>query len=261
MANPGKKLTGPGALYLYGISSAPGAKGAARPGAKPAKIGSGGIDGLHAVKPVECGEFVCWVSEVDSKTFPQDLERNRENLEWLALHGVRHQQVVGELAGQMAVVPARFGTIFSAETALVEDVLRRKAALHKVFTRIAGGEEWGVKVFAERKAAAAPPASVKTGREYLQLKASRMQQRPERNDDELHEFAAALEAVATGSAPSGKVSGVQPSLLWQATFLVPRAQRKRWNQVLRRFVERWEGRRRIEVNGPWPPYSFVSDAD
>jgi hypothetical protein len=26
-------------------------------------------------------------------------------------------------------------------------------------------------------------------------------------------------------------------------------------------VERWDGKRRIEVNGPWPPYSFVSDAE
>ena len=37
--------------------------------------------------------------------------------------------------------------------------------------------------------------------------------------------------------------------------------RKQWDQALKNFVEKWEGKRRIEVNGPWPPYSFVSDAD
>jgi Gas vesicle synthesis protein GvpL/GvpF len=66
--------------------------------------------------------------------------------------------------------------------------------------------------------------------------------------------------VASESAPTGKVSGAQPDLLWQATFLVPRSRRKQWEQVLQRFVQQWEGVRRIEINGPWPPYSFVSDA-
>lgn len=184
-----------------------------------------------------------------------------ENLEWLALHGVRHQQVVGEVAAQMAIVPARFGTIFSGEAALVKDVLGRKAALNKVFARVAGGEEWGVKVFADRPAAAAAVTEARSGKEYLQQKAARLKKRPERNDQELRELATSLEKIATDSAPSGKVSGAQPNLLWQATFLVPRAKRKQWDQVLKNFVQRWEGQRRIEVNGPWPPYSFVSDAD
>jgi hypothetical protein len=177
---------------------------------------------------------------------------------------VRHQQVVGEVAAQMAIVPARFGTIFSGEPALLKDVQSRKAALARVFARVAGGDEWGVKVFADRPAAAVAVTKARSGKEYLQQKAARLQKRPERNDrndQELRELAGALEKIATDSAPSGKVSGAQPSLLWQATFLVPRTRRKQWDQVLKKFVQRWEGQRRIEVNGPWPPYSFVSDAD
>ena len=121
-----------------------------------------------------------------------------------------------------------------------------------------------MKVFAERPAAAVAVAKARSGKEYLQQKAARLQKRPERNDrndHELRELAGELEKIATDSAPSGKVSGAQPSLLWQATFLVPRTRRKQWDQVLKKFVQRWEGQRRIEVNGPWPPYSFVSDAD
>jgi hypothetical protein len=88
-----------------------------------------------------------------------------------------------------------------------------------------------------------------------------MKKRPERSDEELTELARALAKVAKGSAPTGKVSGAQNDLLWQATFLLPRARRKQWDAVLKKFVKRWEGARRIEVNGPWPPYSFVSDAE
>jgi len=257
MANSNRKIAAGGAIYLYGISESPAATGAK----KPAKLGSVGIDGVHPVQPLPCGDFLCWVCEVDQASFADAVERNMENLEWLALHGVRHQQVVGEVAEQMTIVPARFGTVFSGEPALLKDVQGRKTALKKVFARVAGGDEWGVKVFAARKVSAVAMTEAKSGKEYLQQKAARLKKRPERNDQELQELATALGKIATHSAPSGKVSGAQPNLLWQATFLVPRGKRRQWDQALKNFVERWDGQRRIEVNGPWPPYSFVSDAE
>ncbi|HZU32022.1 MAG TPA: GvpL/GvpF family gas vesicle protein [Candidatus Angelobacter sp.] len=250
MANPNKKIEPQGALYLYGISRA------AKAG-KKTRVTSPGIDGVHEVKPLECGDFICWVSEVDHASFAQAVERNMENLDWLALHSVRHQQVVGEVAGLATIVPARFGTVFSGEPALVKDVLSKAASLEKVFERITDADEWGVKVFAETTARAVAVTEARSGKEYLQQKAAQIKKRPDRNDPELRELAAALEKIATDTAPSGKVSGTQPNLLWQATFLVPRNQRKQWERVLGDFVQQWDGRRRIEINGPWPPYSFV----
>jgi hypothetical protein len=251
MAN--RRIATESALYLYGVS---------RSSAKnPGKLRSPGVDGIHAVEGMPCGEFLCWVSSVDAVTFSRDLESNMENLEWLAMHGVRHQQVVGEIAQRETVVPARFGTLFSSQAALLQDVQSRKSALKRVFARIADSDEWGVKIFADEQPL--PPPSrqtVHSGREYLQQKAARIKERPERDDRDVQEFAGALEKVASGSAPAGKVSGTQPGLLWQATFLVARSRRSQWDRVLQDFLKQWEGRRRIEVTGPWPPYSFVSDA-
>lgn len=241
------------ALYLYGVSSA--AQDEAHPLKNP------GVDGVHTVTAIPCGEYTCWVSAVDQVAFRRDLEANMENLEWLALHGVRHQEVVGEIAEMQTIIPARFATLFSNEAALIKDVEERKSALKKVFARIAESDEWGVKVLAEQQTPApvsSKPAS--SGRDYLQQKAAGMKKRPERSDADLQEFLGALEKVATESAPSGKVSGAQPGLLWQATFLVARSRRKKWEGVLQEFVQKWQGKRRIEVTGPWPPYSFVSDA-
>lgn len=239
------------ALYLYGVSPA---------GTSAAKVTTPGIDGVHAVERLSCGEFVCWASAVDAASFGKALESNMENLDWLALHGVRHQQVVGEIARQESIIPARFGTIFSGKEALLKDVESRREMLKRVLGKIADADEWGVKVYAERKAAPATVAA-SSGRDYLQQKAARLKTRPERDDAELKEFAEALGEVATDSAPTGKISGAQPDLAWQATFLVPRKRRKDWDGVLKKFVGRWSGARRIEVNGPWPPYSFVSDAN
>lgn len=248
-----RRVAAGSALYLYGVSR--------DPQSKPHKVKKTGVDGLHQVEALPCGEFVCWVSPVDHVAFSRELEGNMENLEWLALHGVRHQQVVAEIAEQETIVPARFATLFSSEGALRKDVEARAAALKKVFARIADSDEWGVKVLVEEQPpVAGSKSSAASGRDYLQQKAARMAKKPERNDAELQELAAALEKAANGSAPAGKVSGSQPGLLWQATFLVPRSRRKQWEAVLQRFVKQWQGKRRIEVTGPWPPYSFVSDA-
>ncbi len=240
------------ALYLYGVSRTEG---------KPHKVKSVGVDGLHPVEAVPCGDFLCWVSAVDQVAFSRELEANMENLEWLAVHGVRHQQVVADIAGQQTIVPARFATLFSSPAALVKDVEARKSALKKLFARIADSDEWGVKVLQEEQpatpTAAGSPAS---GRDYLQQKAARIRKKPERNDAEIQRLATELDKVASESAPTGKVSGAQPGLLWQATFLVARSRRKQWEAVLEQFVQQWQGKWRIEVTGPWPPYSFVSDA-
>jgi hypothetical protein len=241
------------ALYLYGIS---------RTGASPpARIMNPSIDAGHPVQTIVSGDFVCWVSAVDGDAFSEEINRNMENLDWLALHGVRHQQIVAEIAAKIAIIPARFGTVFSGREALLENVQGRKTALQRVFARIADAEEWGVKVFAEQRTASPIPANIRGGKEYLQAKAARLNRPPDRDDSSLREFDEALGKVATDSAPTGKISGAQPDLLWQATFLVPRSRHKKWEQTLKRFVKEWSGSRRIEVNGPWPPYSFVSDAE
>jgi hypothetical protein len=254
MANPKVKAMARKGLYLYGVTRAASRK------ASTVKVASPGIDGASAVHAIACGDFACWVCDIDHTNFARELEGNLENLEWLALHSVRHQQVVGELAAHTTIVPARFGTVFSGEAALSKNVTEREGALGRVFDRIADADEWGVKVFVEKKAPA-KATEAHSGKDYLRQKAAQIKQRPDRNDPELQRFATALEKVATDAAGSGKVSGTQPSLLWQATFLVPRSRRRQWDKVLAEFVEQWDGLRRIEINGPWPPYSFVSDAE
>jgi|SRR5579859_145118 len=256
--NPESAATPRKALYLYGVSRLQRGKSA---NGTPVALQTVGVDGIHPVRPVTSDGFICWVSVVDAADFANALSRNLENLEWLALHSVRHQEVVGEIAAATTVVPARFGTVFSGEAALLRNIQERKTALEKVFQKITAADEWGVKVFAERQPAPAAMAEVKSGSDYLRQKAARLKKRPERNDAELQQLATQLARVARASAPTGKVSGAQADLLWQATFLLPRTRRRQWEQLLQKFVQRWEGVRRIEVNGPWPPYSFVSDAD
>lgn len=236
-------------LYLYGITR----DGKGEVPAVP------GVDGSAAVEALPCGGLLCWTSRVDKKEFADDLAGNMENLEWLAEVSVRHQHVVAAIAAKRDILPARFGTVFRTQDSMTQDVERRKLLLEGDLKRISGCEEWGLKVFIAQPEA---PAAVKakSGRDYLRAKAAVLHaERHPDADGELQRLAAALNEIAAESAPGGgAVSRGQRGLEWQGSLLVKRSQRGKLQQLVARFSQDWEGARRIELSGPWPPYSFVS---
>lgn len=239
-------------LYLYGIT---------REG-EGIVSGLTGVDAGAEVEAVSCAGLVCWISRVDKNEFAEDLAKNMENLEWLAEVSVRHQHVVAAIAGSHDILPARFGTVFRSPASLAADVEKNKEFLARDLKRISGCEEWGVKVFGLR---AQPPeaAGAKSGRDYLQGKAAALRaEAPGAADAEVRRLVQALEGVAVQTAPgAGAVSRGQRGLHWQGSLLVKRSHRARLQQLMARFSQEWHGARRIELSGPWPPYSFVSRGD
>lgn len=236
-------------LYLYGITRA----------GKGMVPGVAGVDGSASVEAMPCAGLVCWASRVEKREFAVNLASNMENLEWLAGVSVRHQQVVAAIARSHDILPARFGTVFRTPASLTADVEKRKALLARDLKRISGCEEWGVKVFSLR---AQPRAATdaKSGRDYLQAKAAALHADVGRDaGPELQQLLRALRGVAVETVPgSGAVSRGQRGLQWQGSLLVKRSQRSKLQQLMARFSRHWEGERRLEVSGPWPPYSFVS---
>ena len=236
-------------LYLYGITRS----------GKGSVPKLAGIDGSASVEAVPCAGLVCWTSRVDKKEFAENLAGNMENLEWLAEVSVRHQQVVAAIAGSRDILPARFGTVFRTPASLAADVDKHKALLSRDLKRIIGCEEWGLKIFSLRSQATAAIAA-KSGRDYLRAKAAALhaELRPG-DDEEVQRLERALKQMAVASAPGGgAVSRGQRGLEWQGSLLVKRRQRRKLQQLVARFSQEWEGARRIELSGPWPPYSFVS---
>ncbi len=233
-------------LYLYGISSR-----------SPKLKATGSIDGSSSVEILEDSGLVAWFSRVSADEFGSKLASNMENLEWLSGASVRHQRVVSQIAEAVTLLPARFGTVFRTEKSLTEHLRAEKEKLAATLKRIEGTEEWGVKLFLNPD----PPASpieVSSGREYLRAKATMVQVKKSKQlDPDVVEFVRELQAIAADSAPAGKVSSGQPNLEWQASFLVRKKDRPKWDQMLKRYATRWADRREIQCTGPWPPYSFV----
>jgi len=240
------------AFYLYGITQAGDSAGAA--------VSQPGIDGSAPVKAIACDSFLCWISQVSRRGFADPLQERMEDIDWLAAAGLRHQRVVGELARQAATLPARFGTIFLSVESLQKDIKVRRAELNRSFRLIAATDEWGVKIFRAPRPAVPRVATV-SGADYLRRKAEEFSARKEGGSRELpariKSFAAELKKMARAVAPGGEVSRGQADLEWQAAVLLPRKAKPRFDRAVRRFAQASNQAYRIEVTGPWPPYSFV----
>ncbi len=234
-------------LYLYGITEQ----------AAVVRI-TEGIDGKSPVEALPCAGFTCWISRVDPKEYGDELQSRMENLDWLAGASVRHQKVVGAIHEQSTILPARFATLFLSEATLTADLKRRSAEMKKDFQRLSGSDEYGVKIFANPQAAIAVEAP-QSGRDYLKRKSEMLRDRTTvKITPELESFVAKLRDLASDFAQGGSVTSGQRNLVWQGSFLVPRARRKQLESALAGFHRRHADRYRVECTGPWPPYSFVA---
>jgi hypothetical protein len=239
------RATNQALLYLYGIS-ADGPK---------TKI-TGSIHGNASVETLQDSGLTAWFSRVPENEFGERLASKMEDLEWLAGASVRHQRTVAQIAEVVTVLPARFGTVFTSENSLLQHMQAEKRKLSDALARIEGTEEWGVKLFLNPSPPASPIEAV-SGRDYLRAKAMVQVKKRTELDPDVVEFARELQAIAADSAPAGQVSSGQSNLEWQASFLVRKKDRPKWDRLLKRYATRWADRREIQCTGPWPPYSFV----
>jgi len=236
------------AIYLYGIS---------QPSRKKVQLHAEGIDGEAAIQAVRLAAHDCWISRVDRAEFAERLAENMENLDWLATVGVRHQRAVADLASKVEILPARFGTVFLSDDSLRQHVESGRTSIQSVFKKIAGCEEWGVKVFKSIQSERPAMIEAASGTDYLKRKAQSAMPRTKEEDPELIDFTQSLRDLSADATAGGKASTGQPNLVWHGSFLVKRARQKKFSDMLKQFTAEHGDRYRVECSGPWPPYSFV----
>lgn len=243
---PGSQLGS--AIYLYGISL---------PARKSPEIRAEAVDGAATIEPLRLQDLNCWISRVDRTEFADQLAGNMENLEWLATVGVRHQRAVAELASKVEILPARFGTVFLSDESLQAHVASEQKGIRGVFKKIAGSDEWGVKVFRVANSSRPTMVEATSGTDYLKRKAQTVMPAAKQEDPALAALVRGLTALSVDAAPGGKASSGQPSLVWHGSFLVRREAQKKFASALRKFTAEFAEGYRVECSGPWPPYSFV----
>lgn len=219
-----------------------------------------GIDGADSIEAIPCHGLTCWITRVPAAEFTSDLQRNMENLEWLADVSVRHQSAVSAIGDRVTLVPARFGAVFFGQESLDRHIHEQKSRITAALKKVENADEWGVKVFVRKPQSVSALATAASGTDYLRKKAATLaEQNASRvaQDEEVKQLAAELSKATRATAPTGKMSAAQAGLQWQAAFLVARNAKDKFDTVLNKYATKWGDTREIECSGPWPPYSFV----
>lgn len=199
---------------------------------------------------------------------PEPLATALQDLQWVSKVAIAHEAVVEHFSRQTrtTVVPMKLFTMFSTKERAIQEMRSRRAAIDPVIRRVAGCEEWGVRV--TRSTPARPRGSEKdaarpaSGVAFL---AAKKQARDDVRESERAAAAAAdtvFEALANiardahrrDDAPQG--AALPPVL--DAAFLVRNESRARFRAAARRLAAvTAKAGARLTVTGPWPPYNFV----
>jgi hypothetical protein len=171
------------------------------------------------------------------------------------------------LARSNLIAPLRLATMYRNDANVSALLEEQAAGLSETLERIRGRTEWGVKAFAVP--AAAPPddhptgqAAVGPGTSYLRRRsasrdrAGREQQRAECAATEVHQKISEL-AVASRRYPpqDPQLSGHRDAMVLNAAYLIDQAD----TDTLRREIDHWDTDvLRLELTGPWAPYSFAT---
>jgi len=247
------------ATYLYCVVRA-----RRQPDPSQAPIGIPGAERPAALKVTPSLWLIAAPVPLD-RYGPGALEPLLGDLDHVARIAVAHEEVVEYFAADrtLTVVPMKLFTMFSSDERAVADIMKRRGLLDAAMNRIAGAEEWGVRVTGgPPRSAAAAAASPPSGTAFLAAK------KRARDAMTQAKVAAAEAAVATLDRLTGLArevsrrtavppAGMAPPLL-DAAFLVPDAARERFKEAaLEQAAVCEQAGAQMTMTGPWPAYNFV----
>lgn len=259
----------PSSSYVYAIGRAGAGLDTAVPrltGLRDGRVRTASADGLTAL-----------VSSVPADAFSEEgMKAQLENLTELEEIARTHHRVVEAAHTRTTVLPMRLATVY-LDDARVRSMLRERGAeFDALLSRLEGHAELGVKVYADPRAAAAGPAPatsdgpepaappVSPGRAYLQQRRARRQTQRDAYRaagavaDEVRDRAAALARDRVAHRPQqGELAAGAGENIANEAYLVPMDRLREFHRALTVLADGVPGVR-IEVTGPWAPYSFAT---
>jgi hypothetical protein len=231
--------------------------------------------GAPRVEPVARNLWAI-VAEVPLTTYgPSALESHLADLSWVAEAAVAHESVVGHAlrVRGATVVPMKLFTMFSSVGKARQALAGGRAVIDAAVRRIAGCEEWGVRIVrdtarsgkpAADRAATKRPASASGAAFLAARKAARDTEQASRQAlfetaDEVFDGLARI-ARDNRRRDRSESPGSNPPVL-DAAFLVTARARARFRAAARRAGRQCASAGgAMTLTGPWPAYSFVGGA-
>lgn len=260
------------ALYLYCL---------ARPACGFALDSLRGVDGDGPVDLIRLKDIVAVVSEVRREDFvgpPADAQMS--DLAWVGPRVCRHEELVERVMRSCPIVPARFATLFSSHASVINWMGRHHEAISHALDRFANHGEWAVKGTLDRRTAETRVFAVALARAGSQLSSSpgtRYFEEQRIRAESRQDLDAWLKSAGAGIAKTlldcaaafrerpvvcGGPSAEEGATILNWAFLVPDSRREEFHAQIRRMnTEHAHYGLRLDVSGPWPPYSFCPALD
>lgn len=216
-----------------------------------------------------------WFRLIDRSDFEgTDAEANLASLAWLTPRVLAHDAAVSALSKAGPFYPTRFGTLFSSHDAIAKLLDAENETLSTFLASVEGREEWGIKCVADRQTAIAkyaekeglnPSKPATSGKDYL-----RARQVQKTIDGQTRVWLAELtqsihQTIQNSFGPVvlrpriAQPEGSDREELIANLAVLPK---KLESDGLSNWVEDWNANQfpctglRLELTGPWPPYSF-----
>ncbi|WP_328427531.1 GvpL/GvpF family gas vesicle protein [Streptomyces sp. NBC_00443] len=267
-------MTGQQLSYAYAVIRSP---GAAAQATHEQLADLRGVAGAP-VTLVRSGALAAAVSEVPGEEFSESALKSRlEDLDWLESTARAHHLVIETLAARVTVLPLRLATVYLDESRVERMLSERQQPFAELLDRFDAHVEWGVKVYAEVPPASEPATpSAAPGSSTADGAPGRAYLRTRRQHRQAHEDTrrAAEEAVrrteerARGLAversrhrpQQGTLADARGENLANDAYLVPRDLAAEFRERMLHAADDLPGVR-VEVTGPWAPYSFATPAE
>ncbi len=252
--------------YVYGITD--GSPKGLAPG-----VGRGAPVELLVVE-----DLVAIVSPVPLAAFtPEALRACQDDPAWIEAQVRAHQEVLARASCQATVIPLRFGTVFHDAAGVRAMVIEHAPRFREALTRLAGRQEWGLKISMDEARLAAQIVATcariqdldarqrgrSAGAAYLlarqreQILREEVARAIETCAREAHARLAAesVASVIDGAAPAGVPSEGQP--VFKCAYLVDSSNLEAFLATLDCLASAYPAFS-FTLSGPWPAYSFVN---
>ena len=270
------------ATYLYCLVRDPERPPAEDLGAAPA-----GVPGASPPRLLPVADDL-WLVAADAPLpayGEAEIAAHLEDLTWVSDRALAHEAVVehfadpsettGGPASTRAIVPMKLFTLFASDERAVAHVSGELPRVRQALDRVAGREEWGVRLRLDRARAAeaaagpsgepqgAPPGEAAgSGRDFLARK-RRLRDAARKRPAEAREAALGAYTALAGRAAEAVERPIEAAgnLILDAAFLVSRAERRGFEEaVAEQARELAAAHLDVTLTGPWPPYHFVGEA-
>ena len=238
-----------------------------------------GLRGLPETGPVRVlpAEAGLWLLVADAplgRYSAEAIERGLRDLDWVSACAVGHETVVERFASADALAPMKLFTLFESDARALAVIQRDRTRLARTLDRIAGRQEWGVRVLLdERRALARLREQSATGRSAARGSGASFLARKKAERDTTRRLLVAARgamdpvfAELAKHADDARQRGPTPSeagtrLLLDGAFLVPVRGAARFRAAVKRVGRRLEREGYdVALTGPWPAYSFVAES-